>query len=260
MSFRTRFFVILLTAGFAGILSLLLVDLSALLAILPATAGARMPFSPLIIKALSLIEPTLFLSLAVFGGITLAPKVGLRAPAFEAWARRDNFLVALKPQIVPGFVGGLMGGAAIVLSWVVAKPFLPPEFVTRAVQLNRFLPIPTRLLYGGITEELLVRWGVLTLLAWAMWRVFQKGRGTPRSSYFVSAIVISAVIFGVGHLPLAAALGSGMTVPIVLYVVAANSVFGLIAGYLYWRKGLEAAIMAHMVTHVGIVGAMYFER
>ena len=260
MSFRTRFFVILLTAGFAGILSLLLVDLSALLAILPATAGARMPFSPLIIKALSLIEPTLFLSLAVFGGITLAPKVGLRAPAFEAWARRDNFLVALKPQIVPGFVGGLMGGAAIVLSWVVAKPFLPPEFVTRAVQLNRFLPIPTRLLYGGITEELLVRWGVLTLLAWAMWRVFQKGRGTPRSSYFVSAIVISAVIFGVGHLPLAAALGSGMTVPIVLYVVAANSVFGLIAGYLYWRKGLEAAIMAHMVAHVVIVGAMYFER
>ena len=142
----------------------------------------------------------------------------------------------------------------------MAKPFLPPEFVARAEQLNRFLPIPTRLLYGGVIEELLVRWGVLTLLAWAMWRAFQKGRGNPRSVYFVSAIVISSVLFGLGHLPLAVALGTGITMPIVLYVVAANSVFGLIAGYLYWRKGLEAAIMAHMMAHAVIVGAMYFER
>jgi Type II CAAX prenyl endopeptidase Rce1-like len=260
MTFRSRLFVILLIAGFAGPLSFLLVDLSELLAVLPVTESARMPFSPLLLKLLSLIQPTVLLSLAVFVGVSLAPKVGLFAPAFEAWARRDNFMTALKPQIIPGLIGGAFGGVAVILGWVLAKPFLPPEFVMRAVELNRVLPVPTRLLYGGITEELLLRWGVLTLLVWAAWRLFQKGQGQPRGVYFVSAIVISSLIFGLGHLPLVVALGSNFTAAIVLYIVSANSVFGLIAGYLYWRKGLEAAIVAHMMAHVVIVSASYFER
>jgi membrane protease YdiL (CAAX protease family) len=86
---------------------------------------------------------------------------------------------------------------------------------------------------------------------------FQKGQGEPRRVYFVSAIVISSIIFGLGHLPVAIALGSKLTTAIVLYVVMANSSFGLIAGYLYWRKGLEAAILGHMLTHVVIVSAIY---
>src|SRR6266850_7024225 len=260
MTFRIRLFVVLLIAGFAGILSFLLVDLSAFLAVLPVTEGARMPFSLLSLKLLSLIQPTVLLSVAVFVGVSLAPKVGLFTPAFEAWARRDSFITALKPQIIPGLIGGAAGGVAIILSWVLGKPFLPPQFVMRAVEMNRLLPLPTRLLYGGITEELLLRWGVLTLLVWAAWRLFQKRQGQPRGVYFVSAIVISSVIFGLGHLPLVVALGSNFTAAIVLYVVSANAAFGLIAGYLYWRKGLEAAIVAHMLAHVVIVSASYFER
>src|SRR5215468_6289318 len=137
MTFRTRLFVILLIAGFAGILSFVLVDLTELLAIMPVTEDARMPFSHLILKLLSLIQPTVLLSVAVFVGIALAPKVGLFAPAFEAWARRDNFVTALKPQIIPGLIGGAVGGGAIILSWVLVKPILPPEFVVKAVQMNR---------------------------------------------------------------------------------------------------------------------------
>jgi hypothetical protein len=219
-----------------------------------------MPFSLLSLKLLSLIQPTVLLSVAVFVGVSLAPKVGLFTPAFEAWARRDVFITALKPQIIPGLIGGAVGGVAIILSWVLGKPFLPPQFIMRVLEMNRLLPLPTRLLYGGITEELLLRWGVLTLLVWAAWRLFQKRQGQPRSVYFVSAIVISSVIFGLGHLPLVVALGSNFTAAIVLYVVSANAVFGLIAGYLYWRKGLEAAIVAHMLAHVVIVSASYFER
>ena len=260
MTLRLRLFVVLLIAGFAGILSFLFVDLSAFLAVLPVTETARMPFSLLSLKLLSLIQPTVLLSVAVFVGISLAQKVGLSTPAFEAWARRDNFIAALKPQVIPGLIGGVVGGIAIILSWVLARPHLPPEFVTRAVAINLLLPIPTRLLYGGITEELLLRWGVLTLLVWIGWRLFQKRQGPPRSVFFVSAIVISSIIFGLGHLPLVVALGTNFTTAIVLYVVSANSVFGLIAGYLYWRRGLEAAIVAHMLAHVVIVSASYFER
>jgi len=257
MKFKTRLFAILWIAGMAGVLSFLLVDLSALLANLPGAAGAGMPFPPFVLKLLSTIQTTVLLSIAVLIGVALAHRVGLSSPAAEALAGGENLVAALKPQIVPGLIGGLAGGIAIPLAWLLWKPFLPPAFVTRAVQLNRSLPFPTRLLYGGITEELLFRWGVMTLLVWLAWRLLQKGKGKPRAVWFVSAIIISSVAFGLGHLPLIRALGVNFTVAIVGYIVVANSLFGFIAGVLYWKRGLEAAIIAHMLTHVVIIAALY---
>ena len=258
MNLKTRLFAILWIEGMAGVLSFLLVDLSALLANLPATANETLPFSPLVLKLLSISQTTVILSIAVFVGVALASRVGLFSPAAEAAADKGNIASALKPQIVLGLLGGLAGGVAIPLAWLLWKPFLPPTFVTRAEQLNKSLPHLTRLLYGGITEELLLRWGVMTLLVWLTWRVFQKGQGKPRATCFVSAIIISSIIFGLGHLPVASALAVDFTLAIVSYIVVANSMFGLIAGYLYWKKGLEAAIMAHMLTHVILITAIYF--
>lgn len=256
MTYRTRLFLLLFLAGFAGVLSFLLIDLSALLAILPPTDGTKLP-SPWLLKLLSLIQPTLLLALAVFVGLSLAPKVSLSAPAFEAITRGKSFVAALKPQIIPVVIAGSIAAVIIVTSWALVRPTLPAEFVARAEAFNRLAPLATRLLYGGVTEEILLRWGLLTLLVWAAWKVFQRGRPQPGAVCFVGAILISSIVFGVGHLPLAVALGVPLTLPIVAYIITANSVFGLIAGYLYWRKGLEAAITAHMFTHVGIVFAMY---
>ena len=258
MNFKTRLFVILWVAGMAGVLSFLLVDLSALLANLPVTAGAKPPFPFPVIKLLNTIQLTIILSLAVFVGIALAPKVGLSSPVADSAAGGRRLIPVLMPQVVPGLVGGLVGGITILLAWLLWKPFLPLEFVSRAEELNKFLPFLTRLLYGGITEELLLRWGVMTLLVWVAWRLLQKEQGKPRAICFVSAIIISSVIFGLGHLPIATALAVNLSAPIVSYIIFGNSVFGLIAGYLYWKKGLEAAIIAHMLAHVVIVTAIYF--
>lgn len=258
MKLKVRLFVLLWIAGMAGALSFLLVDLSALLANLPVTRGTPMPFSPLLLKLLSVIQTSIILAVAVLAGVLLASRVGLSSPAAEAAAGRGNIASAFKPQIVPGLIGGLMGGVAILATWLLWKPFLPVEFVTRAEGLNKSLPFLTRLLYGGIVEELLVRWGLITLVVWLAWRLLQKGKGKPQVIILVIAIILSSVVFGLGHLPLASALGVDFTVAIVSYVVVANSVFGLIAGYLYWRKGLEAAIIAHMLTHVIIITAIYF--
>lgn len=257
MTHRTKLSAYLFLAGFAGVLSFLLVDLSAVLAMMPTADGNKLPNSIWLLKLVSLIQPTLLLAAAVFVGVLLAPKVNLSAPAFEAFARGNSFIAALKPQIIPGVIAGLIGAIIIVLSWALFRPFLPAEFVARAEAFNRLIPLPTRVLYGGITEEILLRWGLLTLLVWAAWRVFQRRRRQPGAVCFVGAILISSIVFAVGHLPIAIAIGSQLTLPVVAYIVTANSAFGFIAGYLYWRKGLEAAITAHMLAHVGIVSAIY---
>lgn len=256
MTYRTKLSAYLFLAGFAGILSFLLVDLSALLATLPATDGTKLP-SPWLLKLVSLIQPTVLLALAVFVGVWLAPKVNLSAPAFEALTHGRSFIAPLKPQVFPGVIAGLIAAVILVLSWALLRPFLPAEFVTKGEAFNRLVPLPTRMLYGGITEELLLRWGLLTLLVWAAWRVFLRRRPQPGTVCFAGAILISSIVFGVGHLPVAVAIGGPPTLPVVVYIITANSVFGLMAGYLYWRKGLEAAITAHMLAHVGIVSAIY---
>ncbi len=258
MSFKTRLFVILFSAGMAGVCSALLIDLPALVALLPIPAGTEIPPITPAIKLLSLIQPAVLVAVAVLVGVALARKVGLSSPAAEAVASGGRVAPALKPQIVPGLVGGLAGGSAVVVATLLAKPFLSPETLTRIAAFGRLLPLPTRLLYGGITEELLLRWGLMTLLVWAAWRLLQRGEGGPKPAYFVGAILASSLVFGVGHLPFAYMILPEVTAGLTLYVIVANSVFGLIAGYLYWKRGLESAMLAHMLAHVCMLTAGYF--
>lgn len=79
----------------------------------------------------------------------------------------------------------------------------------------------------------------------------------PNVTCFAIAIAISSLIFGLGHLPIAFVLSTEVTASLVGYVIIGNSIFGLIAGYLYWKKGLEAAMIAHMLFHVIIVTTDY---
>jgi membrane protease YdiL (CAAX protease family) len=65
-----------------------------------------------------------------------------------------------------------------------------------------------------------------------------------------TAIVFVALLFGAGHLPQAAALGAGLPASLVGYALLANSLGGLVFGWLYWRQGLIAAVTAHFAADV----------
>lgn len=118
-----------------------------------------------------------------------------------------------------------------------------------AVQERFNIPLLARILYGGVTEELLLRWGVMTTLLWLAWRFIHRRRGLPGASSVWIAITISALLFGLGHLPTAAALVGHLSASIVFFVVVVNAMFGVLFGYLYWRVGLEAAMIAHGTAH-----------
>jgi len=257
MRFKPRLFLILWLSGLTGVFSLLFIDLNALIAILPLPAGTEVPAITPALRLLSLIQPAIILSAAVLVGVLLASKVGLSSPVAEAAASGGDPVSALRPQIIPGIVGGLAGGVSIVLIATALKPLLSPEVLARLGEFGNILPLPTRLLSGGIMEELLLRWGLMTLLVWVAWRLFQKGQGGPRPACFVGAILISSVLFAIGHLPLAFMLFPEPSFALIVFVIVANSAFGLIGGYFYWKKGLESAMIAHALTHVVMFTASY---
>ncbi len=253
-----RLCLILWAAGMAGVLSFLLVDLEALIALVPVPEEQRRSMPPwFVIKVASVVQPAVLTTIAVLVGVWLAPKLGLHAPASEAFAERRNFWDELRPQVVPGIIAGIFSGIAIAGSWAIAKTLVSAEFAARAEGFNKMMPAVVRFLYGGLTEEVLLRWGVMTLFVWIFWRIVGRRAERPAAWIFVVSIFASALLFGIGHLPIASLLAGGeLTVPISIYIIVANSLFGVVAGFLYWKRGLESAMIAHIFTHVVLLTAV----
>ena len=44
-------------------------------------------------------------------------------------------------------------------------------------------------------------------------------------------------------------MGVPLTSSVVIYIVFGNALPGMLFGALFWRKGLEAAIIAHALAH-----------
>jgi membrane protease YdiL (CAAX protease family) len=226
----------------AGMLGVVVITVT----VLPQLLGEVTLPAPLwMVSLASLAQSALLVALAVWSGVALAPKVGLRAPAFEAAVTARPIASALRPQCLPGLVAGALGGAGLFAIGGYASPAALAE-----VQQRFTLPILARVLYGGVTEELLLRWGLMTALVWLAWRLLPRPSGTPRAVYIWLAIVVSALLFGAGHLPAAAMLVGELTGDVVLFVVGVNTAFGVLFGYLFWRYGLEAAMIAHATAHV----------
>jgi len=241
--------VLLWLAGMLGVLAFTLLPLP------PALTGRDLPIPLWVIQLLGVVQSGVTLAIAVAIGTRLAPRVGLAAPAFEALVARRGPLRALGPQLLPGVAGGVLG-ALVLRAFAHAAPA-----EIDAVAASGFDPsLLVRILYGGITEELLLRWGVMTLLVWLLdlpGRALRRrrgadrtGGGAPGSIVYVLAVVASAIVFGLGHLPTVVAFGGALTRGVVLYVVLGNALFGSVAGVLFWRRGLEAAMLAHALAHV----------
>lgn len=95
-----------------------------------------------------------------------------------------------------------------------------------------------------------MRWGLMTFFVWICYRITQKKGSQIKGYNYLFGILLAALLFAAGHLPVASMLSFGVTNLLLLYIIVGNSLFGIIAGYLYWKQGLEAAIIAHMTAHI----------
>jgi membrane protease YdiL (CAAX protease family) len=55
--------------------------------------------------------------------------------------------------------------------------------------------------YGGIGEEILLRLFLMTLIVWIFFKIKKTADGKPTVIGIWLAIIISSVIFGLGHIP-----------------------------------------------------------
>ena len=221
--------------GLIGVASFLLV---------PVETWLPVKLDPVLLRLLSTVQPALLVILAAAVGVWAAPKVGLHAPAVEAWTERRAVLPELRSQLAPGILVGITV-AAVLIAYVV--------FIRQAGEASVLLrftpPLATRLLYGGLTEEVLLRWGLMSLLVWVGWRL--SGRLESVQLWVVwTGIILSALLFGIGHLPALSQLLPNPPDWLIATVVGANFIAGMFFGWLFWSRGLEAAMIAHASAHL----------
>jgi membrane protease YdiL (CAAX protease family) len=96
-------------------------------------------------------------------------------------------------------------------------------------------------------EEVLCRLFLLTFIYFILSRLITK-----RESYIVwSAIIITALLFGVGHLPAAFKLVTPSVFE-VTRILLLNGIAGITFGYLYCTQGFWSAVIAHGAADIVI--------
>ena len=206
-----------------------------------------------------LVQIAILLAGAVAIGVGLGKRCGLGAPIVEAWLAGQRVGKRVVGLLWPAVPAGVIA-ALIVLA--ADKYFFSPH-VPQLAQLAQTGAEPARWqgflasFYGGITEELLLRFGMLTLFAWALGKLSHTAEGRTTPAVFWTTNLLAAVLFGLAHLPATAALVP-LTKIIVLRAVVLNGIAGIVCGYLYWKRGLESAMVAHfsadLIVHV-VVGS-----
>ena len=252
-SFAWKSFLALFGLGLLGILSLVpYARRQVEKAIGKAPETQKLP-APLLV-VLALVQSAVLLALAVFGGLKLAPRLGLRSHV-ASWAGgggTERATGGLGEESRLALVGALLTPTLIFLGEALFRPWTGEALARLEEELPRTRSLTLMgVLYGGITEELLMRWGLVSLFA----RLLQRVRGdgdretSPAAPVMWGAIGIAAVLFGVGHLPAVAALVT-LTPALITRTILLNTAGGAIFGFLYWKESLEAAMLAHGGSHV----------
>jgi membrane protease YdiL (CAAX protease family) len=252
---KTRFgktFLALAALGVPGVLALIPMVRGQVEALPPELLELPAPLT----MALALLNSLILLAIAVAVGTLLAHRVGLRSLVAERVRQGTAIWPGLRPHIPLAVAGGLILSVVILGLDALINPFAGTELAGglaggEAPTIGALLAqLLLGLLYGGIVEELLLRWGLMSLLVWIGWRVAQRGQGLPRPALVWTAIVLAALLFGIAHLPALATMVA-LTPLIVIRTILLNALGGVLFGWLFWRRSLEAAMVAHATTHVG---------
>jgi hypothetical protein len=214
----------------------------------------------------SVAQSVVLLGVAVFAGLWASRQLGLRTPLFTALYSAEPVPDRTPQTLLLAF--GLGIGTAVVIAAIdrfVFQDFASVSLLIERAQAGAIHPVRWRgflaSFYGAFDEEILMRLGLLSLLALLFRTIARWGNSDTTvalpASVFWAANIVTALAFGLGHLPATAAIVP-LTGPLVVRAVVANGAAGLVFGWLYRRFGLEWAMASHfgadLVLHAVIGG------
>jgi hypothetical protein len=203
-----------------------------------------------------IIQSAVYSFIAIFMGLFLGKKVGLGAPIMEGWVTGKS--IELRPILKISIITGVWVGASLF----VLDRFAFGYFIEPVTAFQEKAPLWQRILvsfYGGIGEEVFMRLLAMTVIIWIIQRLLGIKDSKSVAPAAWTSIIIVSVVFGSGHLPMTATFTT-ITPLVVIRAIVLNGIAGIVFGWLYWKKGLVAAIISHfsadIILHV-ILPSLY---
>ncbi len=170
----------------------------------------------------------------------------LKKVDFNPFDRKDF----VKRSLYPALIGGVVVGILIVIcDWSIFQSAQlsvghPPRWAGALASI-----------YGAINEEVLCRLFLLTMIIFVLNKII-KSHVHYRTHILWASILITAAVFGAGHYLSAIKLGPLPDFGL-LRILVLNGIAGVVFGWLYCRRGLWSAIIAHfcadLIIHVLLI-------
>jgi membrane protease YdiL (CAAX protease family) len=220
----------------------------------------KLPMPLPLVLTLQIIQSAILFAIAIFGGLFFAGRVGLGTPILDSITRGESVTDRLRAILPLSIILGVVSTLVVLgLETFYFQPAMLQELGDTAAALNLQTSQPAAWkgflasFYGGIAEEILLRLFVMSFFVWLGRFLSKTSDGKPTNPIFWIANILAAVLFGIGHLPTMALLVP-LTALVITRTVLLNGLIGVVCGWLYWKRGLEAAMISHfsadLVLHV----------
>lgn len=205
----------------------------------------KLPVPVLTLFFAQIVQCAILFAITIFLGLFFTKKIGFHLPFLEAIFANGNYKKILKD----------IAGRSVALGIAVAVAIYAADYLfsiggARVSTHAPLAPVWQTLLaafYGGIVEEVLLRLFLMTLFIWISMKLTRTSK--PTAAGIAGSIIVSAIIFGLGHLPITASV-TQITPIVVARAVVLNGIAGIVFGWLFWKKGLESAMIAHFTADI----------
>ena len=206
-----------------------------------------------ILLLLSIIQSTILFSIVIFIGLNLSKKLKIsKILLIDIIYKKEsikNLNFFLKYSIISG-----------LLTWLLIY-LLDLIFIKLGLQIVNNIDFSFwksffASFYWWIGEEILLRLFFMTFVVWILSKITKiKEKVSDNNKIMWSSIIISAITFGVFHLPIVANI-IDLTPLVIIRTISLNWIWGVVFGRIYWKKSLESAMISHFSADIILHVAM----
>lgn len=241
-----QFSLFLFFLGIIGISSLLLMPFNYSLLPKEAVVELKERFSEFQLRIMATLNPLILLVGSIVIGLFVYRKDSSRSYIQSLFFKDRSYNISLGNTVLSGIIYGIVVSIVITILYYFLRE---NKNILILESTSPNLPIITKILYGGITEEIIVRWGWLSLVYVVLLKIIKTEKYSK-----VFAILISSFLFGLGHLGNILFMGDIDLLFVITYIVVLNFLIGIPLGYLFLKKNIEASIIAHATFHIASIG------
>jgi len=187
----------------------------------------------------STLQAAVFFGLICWVSSKIVPKTDLR-PFVTDNPRKRIVYPALVSGILVGLIIFFSDKTIFASSALVGEGVHPPSWAGALASI-----------YGAVNEEVLLRLFLFTLIYFVLNKIFNY-KPSKRLMVLWSTNIFVALLFGMGHLPVAFKMLGSPSAFEISRILFLNGIAGIVFGWLYWSRGLWTAIAAHFVTDLMI--------